>query len=328
MRHPLLSIAMTHLLCIGLLSTAFGEGAEVKPGTTVVVADDGAEVTLGNRTVAKLSKGSQFKVTEVRGVWIGGSARVDGETFTGWLRRSQIAIDDSTSDPQHIDAYVAGHAVKTAQAVTKEGKTYPPGTKVYEMKADARSLSFDVPAAWNDRLGQTCSKYVETFQNVSELGKALGYSEGQAAGHAYWRNEKKEFQGVYFDLKNGSPGIQLVFWIEFVSGVGQMKFPPDMGLAYYTFRGTLYSVQPIVVNGKEWPIMSKVLRVDHKFIRTEEKTVENKRCLRADPVAQEIFPLGEALGYEKGKRVGPPFWAEWQEKDDYAKNPVAPYKRK
>lgn len=226
-------------------------------------------------------------------------------------------------------AFADMHAdvVYSGQEITIRGKTYPPNTKIYEVKAGAAgSLSFLVPDGWGDRSGQRWSKYVQIVQNVSALGKALGYTEGQALGHAYWLNENMKFQGVYFELKNGAPGIQFVPWVKmFIPGFGEPKFPPNLDSEYYTFRGTVYSARPIAVKGKNWLVMSKVLEVGHKFVRGEEKEINGRRCLRADPIVKTAFPFGEALGYMKGERVGPPYWAEWQPKDDHAKNPIAPY---
>jgi len=62
----------------------------VKVGDTVTVASDGAEYQVNLVTIARLSKGAQFVVTEVRDGWIGGYALTDDTKRRGWLRMDYI----------------------------------------------------------------------------------------------------------------------------------------------------------------------------------------------------------------------------------------------
>jgi len=229
-----------------------------------------------------------------------------------------------------------------SQPISKEefGKLQEPmspGTTTTERRKPETPavFYFKVPDDWvnESKRGHKWVRYARTVENVSELGKALGYSEGDTIGHPYWadEDEKKEFQGVYFHLKEGFHGIQLVAFMSMVPIGGRtehFEFPPFLELEYYTFRGFVYSAQPITIRGKTWPVMSKVVQIDHKFVRNEEKNISGRRCLRADPIVLEVFDLGNALGYTKGEKIGPSYWAEWQPKDDYAANPVAPYETK
>jgi hypothetical protein len=83
---------ITQLICVAVVGSALAQSAEIQPGTTVVVTQDGAELMLGTRAVANVPKGTEFSVTEVRGVWVGGRAHLDGKSVEGWLRRSHLAI--------------------------------------------------------------------------------------------------------------------------------------------------------------------------------------------------------------------------------------------
>jgi HEAT repeat protein len=63
----------------------------IKPGATLVTAVDNAELTLGSKVIARLPKGTQVKVTEVRGSWIGVQVDVAGEKMSGWIKPAQVA---------------------------------------------------------------------------------------------------------------------------------------------------------------------------------------------------------------------------------------------
>jgi len=294
-----------------------GEAALVKlvgPSHKVVQVPTGAKRTVtatageyhikaryGTPGRYRYARGDNFRITETA------------------TQRSQISIT--------LHKVIGGNYGTRAISEKEFGDTTTPLAQKAETAADhVGAVSFVVPDGWDERSGQKWSKCAQKVQDVSPLGKALRYTEGQQIGHTYWENEKKEFQGVYFELKDGSPGIQFVPWVNmFMPGLGEPKFPPNLDREYYTFRGTVYSARQITFEGKRWPVMSKILSVGDKFMRTEETQVSGRRCLRADPIAREVFPLGKSLGYTEGERVGPPYWAEWQPKDECAKNPVAPY---
>lgn len=72
---------------------------DIHAGETVLVVKDGAEFGLKDKVNAVLPAGHRIRVTEVRGVWIGGYAVVDNKRHTGWLHRDEvqplrISLDD------------------------------------------------------------------------------------------------------------------------------------------------------------------------------------------------------------------------------------------
>ena len=65
---------------------------EIKPGDTVIVAQDGVKLMLGDKVVAEVRKGAEIKVTTIKGEWIGGQIEIVGKKETGWLKRSQVML--------------------------------------------------------------------------------------------------------------------------------------------------------------------------------------------------------------------------------------------
>jgi len=85
-------VALLALLSItASLATA---ADDIFPGDTVVVAKDNVELGLKDKKATVLSTGDNLHVTEVRGVWIGGYATVDGKRYTGWVHRTEIKLMD------------------------------------------------------------------------------------------------------------------------------------------------------------------------------------------------------------------------------------------
>ena len=64
----------------------------VKVGDTVRVSTDGADHQVNRATLHRLSKGTDFLVTEVRDGWIGGYALTDNAKRRGWLRRDEVQL--------------------------------------------------------------------------------------------------------------------------------------------------------------------------------------------------------------------------------------------
>jgi len=84
------------------LMASFGSAAEpaLKPGATVTVTKDGAEFGTGKTTIARLSKGATFQVTEVRGAWVGGHVDIAGAKRAGWILAKYLAPVTATAEPQ------------------------------------------------------------------------------------------------------------------------------------------------------------------------------------------------------------------------------------
>ena len=56
----------------------------------VVTIEDGVGVMVGEAVTARVPKGTQFKVLEVRAPWVGVKGTVDGKSVTGWVLQTQI----------------------------------------------------------------------------------------------------------------------------------------------------------------------------------------------------------------------------------------------
>lgn len=69
-------------------------------GDTVVTIDHDVELGLRDKPAAVLDAGSELRVTEVRGAWIGGYAVVDGQRYTGWVHRRDVRLGGS--DPGDV----------------------------------------------------------------------------------------------------------------------------------------------------------------------------------------------------------------------------------
>lgn len=69
----------------------FAQSAQFRPGDRVTVVPESAELTVGTKVVAKLSKGQQLRVKEVRDRWVGCVLEVDGQEKTGWIASRLLA---------------------------------------------------------------------------------------------------------------------------------------------------------------------------------------------------------------------------------------------
>jgi hypothetical protein len=83
------------LVLAGAPSEAWGQSESadtIYPGDTVVVAKDGVELGLRDKPAIVLKVGDKIRVTEIRGVWIGGHATRDGQRYTGWVHRREVRL--------------------------------------------------------------------------------------------------------------------------------------------------------------------------------------------------------------------------------------------
>ena len=86
-------------------------------GDTVVTVDEGVNLGLRDQIAVILDAGSELRVTEIRGNWLGGYTVIDGERYTGWVRRREVRLrevdvrplapippPDETDDSQAVEA--------------------------------------------------------------------------------------------------------------------------------------------------------------------------------------------------------------------------------
>jgi formylglycine-generating enzyme required for sulfatase activity len=70
------------------------------PGSKLVVIRDGTELRRGKTLLARLSKGTEFTVTQSRGAWVGGYAVVKGKKLDGWIARERLDVQAAVAAPQ------------------------------------------------------------------------------------------------------------------------------------------------------------------------------------------------------------------------------------
>jgi HEAT repeat protein len=63
----------------------------IEPGGAAVAVQGALPLRMGSKIVARLPKGTELKVIEIRGDWIGVRATVEGQPRTGWVPRSEVA---------------------------------------------------------------------------------------------------------------------------------------------------------------------------------------------------------------------------------------------
>jgi hypothetical protein len=68
--------------------------AAIMPGDAVVVAEEGASLRLGDRTLATLSAGRELRVLKVQGPWVGASVDVDGQKVAGWVWMNHLTTPE------------------------------------------------------------------------------------------------------------------------------------------------------------------------------------------------------------------------------------------
>jgi len=66
------------------------QGAEIEPGDSVVVSNDGTKFMAGKEVRALLDKGTEVRIVSARGTWLGGHVMVGDEEVAGWVRRDEV----------------------------------------------------------------------------------------------------------------------------------------------------------------------------------------------------------------------------------------------
>ena len=62
-----------------------------KPGDPAVTVEDNLEIGVAGKPGQNVPKGTQVKVLEIRGSWIGVRVEKDGKTYNGWVLGEQLA---------------------------------------------------------------------------------------------------------------------------------------------------------------------------------------------------------------------------------------------
>jgi HEAT repeat protein len=72
-------------------SIVAGAATPLAAGDVVVTLEDSVAMKVGSSVVARVPKGTQLKVIELRGSWVAVRATVDGKPQTGWVQVTQVA---------------------------------------------------------------------------------------------------------------------------------------------------------------------------------------------------------------------------------------------
>ncbi len=122
---------MNYLRCSLILTTvmsafalaAHGDEPAIRPGTTVVVTEENAELRAGSETVVKLPKGSKFRVIRLKSPWLAGSVTIEGRKYSGWLRESQVSLKSTGSNPNGADINATAMTVGPWQVAVTSFRT-------------------------------------------------------------------------------------------------------------------------------------------------------------------------------------------------------------
>jgi len=154
---------VTLLTC--LAATCFAPAALAQPesadtiyaGDTVVVVKDNVELGLKDKLAVVLNTGDTIRVTEVRGVWIGGHATKDGERYTGWVHRREVRL--AGTDPGAVTTIEVPDAPDDPEAVA--------ALKALEVKLDVDDKGMVVSADATE--SQVDDASLKHFQGLSHL---------------------------------------------------------------------------------------------------------------------------------------------------------------
>jgi hypothetical protein len=83
----------------GALSPAPPDEPQLKVGSTLVIAGDGANLIVGSHIVAALPKGQRIVVVEVRDPWVGTYVSVNGQKRAGWIATADFVPVSSPVKP-------------------------------------------------------------------------------------------------------------------------------------------------------------------------------------------------------------------------------------
>ena len=70
--------------------------AEIQPGQTLVVPQDGVQLKMGNEVIGRLNKGTAFLVTTIRGEWVGGYVEEHGKRRNGWILSKDFSASSAS----------------------------------------------------------------------------------------------------------------------------------------------------------------------------------------------------------------------------------------
>ena len=81
-----------------------------KPGDTLLVAAEGANLMLGNEVITAVRKGQRIVVVEVRHPWVGTYVMVNNQKKVGWIRSKEFIPADlpalaASAGPQVYSSY-------------------------------------------------------------------------------------------------------------------------------------------------------------------------------------------------------------------------------
>ncbi|MGE0758812.1 MAG: hypothetical protein AB7F89_06945 [Pirellulaceae bacterium] len=68
------------------------------PGELVVTSADGVPFGMRSQPMVTLPRGTEIRVTEVRGRWVGGFTMLDGRKQLGWIRDSEVMLAPPPGD--------------------------------------------------------------------------------------------------------------------------------------------------------------------------------------------------------------------------------------
>jgi hypothetical protein len=68
-------------------------------GNLVVIAKAKADLKLGDRVLATVPQGTQFKIVQVWGNWLGATIEQNGKKISGWITNADVASSAAPAVP-------------------------------------------------------------------------------------------------------------------------------------------------------------------------------------------------------------------------------------
>ena len=96
-----------------------------KPGDQVTVIGNHATLMMGSNVLGSISKGTTFKLTEIKGRWLGTTTEIDGRQVSGWVPLSEVAAEAAPSQPQKETDSLTKYTVNATHEVKKPSPTSP-----------------------------------------------------------------------------------------------------------------------------------------------------------------------------------------------------------
>lgn len=135
------------------------EQERIRPGDTVVVADQHVPLQVGTATVAQLAKGQLVAISKVQGEWAATSVLVAGQPKTGWLKAASVKFHAEELPLSATLSQFTGGETVSAALLAQKAKQFDDGLyAAVDLAAQQGAGRFAGKAAMLTRLAQILAK--------------------------------------------------------------------------------------------------------------------------------------------------------------------------